>query len=65
MSKKLTIDLGRMSKGWNNITQNEYDYCFYKDPKSEELFELQLIKINFPSSKVAIEKLIDEKTLTN
>ena len=64
MSKKLTIDLGRMSKGWNNIMKREYDYCLYKDQKSDEMYEIQLIKLNFPSTKVTIEKLINEKILT-
>ncbi len=64
MKKKLTIDLSRMSKGWNGITKNHYDYCIYADPKSDEMYEIQLIKLNFPSTKASIKEMINEKRLT-
>ena len=64
MNKKLTIDLGRMSKGHNGVTGREYDYCVYVDPMSDEMYEIQLIKLNFPSTKATIKEAINEKRLT-
>jgi hypothetical protein len=53
-----------MSKGHNGVTGREYDYCVYIDPKSDEMYEIQLIKLNFPSTKATIKEAINEKRLT-
>ncbi len=62
--KKLTIDLSRMSKGHNGVTGRTYDYCIYLDPKSNKMFEIQMIELNFPSTKATIMEDINEKRLT-
>jgi len=61
MNKKLIIDLSKMQKFVNPSTKREYQGCIYAD--DNEFYEIQLHKVNFPSTKKRLRELITEGEL--
>ena len=53
MKNKLTINLDKMKKGWNGVTQQDYLWTIVDEDKNN-MYEIQIIKLNFPSTLKAI-----------
>ena len=49
MKNKLTINLDKMKKGWNGVTQQDYLWTIVDEDKNN-MYEIQIIKFNFPST---------------
>ena len=49
MKNKLTIDLNKTEEGYNGITRQPYLWTIIDEGK--EMYEVQIIKLNFPSTK--------------
>ena len=47
--KKLTIDLNKTEEGYNGITRQPYLWTIIDEGK--EMYEVQIIKLNFPSTR--------------
>ena len=55
MKNKLTIDLNKTEEGYNGITRQPYLWTIIDEGK--EMYEVQNIKLNFPSTKKDIRKM--------
>ncbi len=53
--KKLTIDLNKTEEGYNGITRQPYLWTIIDEGK--EMYEVQIIKLNFPLTKKDIRKM--------
>jgi hypothetical protein len=57
MKNKLTIDLNKTEEGYNGITRQPYLWTIIDEGK--EMYEVQIIKLNFPSTKKDIRSRTD------
>ena len=49
MKNKLTINLDKMKKGYNGVTDRDYLWTIVDEDKNN-MYEIQIIKLNFPST---------------
>ena len=49
MKNKLTINLDKMKKGYNGVTDRDYLWTIVDEDKNN-MYEIQIIKFNFPST---------------
>ena len=56
MKNKLTINLDKMTWGHNGVTKQPYLWTII-DEGGKDMYEVQIIKLNFPSTKKDIRKM--------
>ena len=50
MKNKLTINLDKTEQGYNGVTKRPYLWAIL-DEGGKEMYEVQIIKLNFPSTR--------------
>ena len=56
MKKKITINLDEMKPGFNGLLQRDYLWTILDDKKGNACYEIQLTKLEFPSSIKAVRQ---------
>ena len=62
MKNKLTINLDKTEQGYNGVTKQPYLWTII-DEGGKDMYEVQIIKLNFPSTRIDIRSGAAAKAL--